>query len=281
MTGFAPMADFWNTEWLTRSAIFWPLRPVASRLPAIGWPNPELLSALAEDAGRVVNAQGLRVRFVPQTKGSSNFEDGFEPRCYLKGEVQVRPLDWHDLFNALAWMSFPLTKATLNARHMQAMETDISGRRSPERDALTMFDEDGVAILSSDEELLRLVREFRWKELFWEARERVGSSMRLLVVGHALYHKALRPFVGMTGKAILLKVPAAFTNLPDAEQIRKTDRLLAAHLWDRATLIHGRDLAPLPVLGVPGWWPANIEETFYDDTDYFRPGRRANNDQPS
>jgi Protein of unknown function (DUF3025) len=279
MAGLAPMADFWNTDWVTRSTIFWPLRPVASRLPAIGWPDPELLSALAEDAGRVVNAQGMRVRFVPQTSASSIFEEGFESRCYLKGEVQVRPLDWHDLFNALVWMTFQLTKATLNARHMQAMETETRGHRSPERDALTMFDEDGVVILSSDEELLRLVREFRWKELFWDARERVLDSMRFLVVGHALYHKALRPFVGMTGKAIMLKVPAAFMNLPAVEQIRETDRRLAAHLWDRATLIHGRDLAPLPVLGVPGWWPANSEEAFYEDTDYFRPGRRARRDQ--
>ncbi len=229
----------------------------------------------------MVNAQGKHVRFVPQTNGSSNFEEGFEPRCYLKGEVQVRPLDWHDLFNALAWTTFPLTKATLNARHMQAMETETRGSRSPERDALTMFDEDGVSIVSSDEELLRLVREFRWQELFWEARERVVSSMRFLVVGHALYHKALRPFVGMTGKAIFLKVPAAFMSLRAAEQIRETDRLLAAHLGNRTTLNRGRDLAPLPVLGVPGWWPANTEKTFYDDANYFRPGRRERRDQAS
>ena len=30
---------------------------------------------------------------------------------------------------------------------------------------------------------------------------------------------------------------------------------------------------PLPVLGVPGWWPANENPGFYDDADVFRPAR--------
>ena len=33
------------------------------------------------------------------------------------------------------------------------------------------------------------------------------------------------------------------------------------------------ELAPLPVLGVPGWWAANEAASFYDNRDYFRPGR--------
>ena len=35
----------------------------------------------------------------------------------------------------------------------------------------------------------------------------------------------------------------------------------------------GRELSPLPVLGVPGWWDGNEQEEFYDNTGYFRPGR--------
>ena len=30
---------------------------------------------------------------------------------------------------------------------------------------------------------------------------------------------------------------------------------------------------PLPVLGVPGWWPANEGEGFYADATVFRPAR--------
>ncbi|HQX67511.1 MAG TPA: DUF3025 domain-containing protein, partial [Ottowia sp.] len=32
---------------------------------------------------------------------------------------------------------------------------------------------------------------------------------------------------------------------------------------------------PLPLLGVPGWWPANQAPAFYDDAEVFRPLRGA------
>jgi hypothetical protein len=269
------MADFWNTDWLTRSEMFAPLRPVAAGLPAIGWPDLDLLNALAEGHGRrIVNAQGMRVRFVPQTPKSRSFEAAFEPRAYLGGEVQVRAFDWHDLFNALVWLTFPTTKAVINARHYESMVAAGRGNRPPQRDALTLFDEDGVAVASSDAELLELVRDFRWKELFWHRRDAVKARMRFCVFGHALFSKALQPFVGLTGKAVLLQVPGAFLELGQAAQLAELDRLLATHIWDRERFRHGRELFPLPVLGVPGWWSGNEREGFYDDTAYFRPARR-------
>ena len=273
------MADFWTTDWLNQSDIFAPLRAVGRGLPEIGWPNTEILNELADHAGRVVNAQGLRVRFVRQQK-SNIFEEGFEQRAFLKGEVQVRPLDWHDLFNALVWITFPTSKAVINARHYESLSvsqrptSDVQARRrGPVRDALTLFDEDGVVVASSDADLLELLREFRWKELFWNRRDLVRLRMRFMVFGHALYQKSLAPFIGMTGKAVLLHVPADFNEQTLDWQIAKIDRLLAAHLWDRAHMRHGRELWPLPVLGVPGWWPGNERESFYRNTRYFRSGR--------
>ena len=267
------MADYWNTDWLNRSDMFAPLGAVGARLPGIGWPNPDLLNAVADDAGRVVNAQGLRIRFVPHAPRSKDFQDGFEPRAFLKGEVQMRALDWHDLFNALVWMTFPTTKAVINARHYESLSGGESGNRPAARDALTLLDEDGMVILSSDAGLLELVREFRWKELFWIRREQVRKRMRFFLFGHALYHKALDPFVGMTGKGVLFEVPDSFAQLPLNAQVAEADRLLAAHVWDRKRLSHGREFSPLPVLGVPGWWGGNEEQAFYENTEHFRPGR--------
>ena len=248
-------------------------------MPEIGWPNPDLLNALADRAGRIVNAQGQRVQLVAQQPRSGDFRDGFEPRAYLKGEVQVRPLYWHDLFNALVWMSFPTTKAVLNARHYESLVDVSTGNRSAVGDALTLFDEDGVIVLSSDASLLELIRDFRWKELFWVRRDEVRTNMRFLIFGHALYHKALNPFVDITGKAVLLKVPPSFLELQHGPQVAAADRQLALHVWDRARLTHGRELSPLPVLGVPGWWDDGECEDFYDNTDYFRPGRTGTGDQ--
>jgi hypothetical protein len=269
------MADFWNTDWLTRSEMFAPLRPVASKLPAIGWPDLELLNGLADEAGRVVNAQGVRVRFVAQSPKAKVFEQGFEQRAFLRGEVQVRPFDWHDLFNALVWMTFPTAKAVINARHFESMSAAAPGNRTPQRDALTLFDEDGVVVVSCDPELLDLVRGFRWRQLFWDSRNRVRTDMRFFVFGHALYAKALKPFIGMTGKGVLLRTKDEFFALAPAAELAELDRLLAAHLWDRSRLLRGRELSPLPVLGVPGWWSDNEQAGFYDNTAYFRPGRRS------
>ena len=36
-----------------------------------------------------------------------------------------------------------------------------------------------------------------------------------------------------------------------------------------------KPFTPLPVLGVPGWWPANQDPAFYDDATVFRPPRSA------
>lgn len=294
------MADYWRTDWLNSSALFAPLRAVGAGLPEIGWPDTELLNALAGEAGRVVNAQGQRVRFVAQAPKSRDWREDFEPRAFLRGEVQVRALDWHDLFNALVWMTFPATKAVINARHYELLAELLAGElssgpssgapfsgeawpartrarqrapRSPARDALTLFDEDGVVVMSSDAELLQLIRDFRWKDLFWKRRGELAQRMRFCVFGHALYHKAMHPFIGMTGKALLLEVPQELLGLP--LQLARIDRLLAAHAWDRARMTYGREFAPLPVLGIPGWHVANEQESFYDNASYFRPGRRA------
>ena len=34
-----------------------------------------------------------------------------------------------------------------------------------------------------------------------------------------------------------------------------------------------KPFSPLPVLGVPGWWDANQDPAFYEDTRVFRPRR--------
>jgi hypothetical protein len=272
------MADFWNTDWLT-GEMFAPLRAAGAGLPAIGWPDTALLNALVEDAGRIVNARGQQLRFVEQVGKPESFEESFEVRTFLKGEVQVRPLDWHDLFNALVWMTFPTAKAAINSRHYESMAAEEGGRRPPQRDALTLFDEDGIVVLSSDPSLLEMIREFRWRDLFWNRRTDVRENMRFFLFGHALYQKALDPFIGMTGKGILLDVPAPFFGQPLPAQIAETDRRLALHVWDRGKLGKGRDLAPVPVLGVPGWWRGNDVAEFYDNTNYFRSGRRSDPDQ--
>jgi acyl-coenzyme A thioesterase PaaI-like protein len=37
------------------------------------------------------------------------------------GEVPTRSHNWHDWFNALAWLAWPHSKEALNARHVRAI----------------------------------------------------------------------------------------------------------------------------------------------------------------
>jgi hypothetical protein len=211
------------------------------------------LNRLSEERG-IRTESGRPVRFAPPgTKDAY-----YEIHVYETGRVETRPESLHDYFNALAWLAFPLTKARINAMHAAEIPRE-RGRRGPLRDLLTIFDEGGAIVQCDDGTLLSFLRSFRWKELFWEERERLLREMRVVVFGHAVLEKALEPWPGITCKAIVL--PAAAD--PDA----------AARAW-LAGLPPGaspRSLAPLPVFGFPGWLPQ--DEAFYEDARYFRPLR--------
>lgn len=268
----------WDPDFLARSPIYEPLRPHA---PAFGadWPAlADWQQAFDACSPPVRNAQGARLRPVHPGRKAAAFEEKYEARIYLKGELPLRPENWHDCFNALAWLAFPLAKAALNARHYDALrEQRAAGRRDrgPVQDALTLFDEGGVVVAYCDEGLAQLVRAFRWKELFWRQRGRLPGRMRFTVFGHALCEKALRPFLGITGRAILLKTAPDLIAAPGEALLPVLDSGIAEHLSDPRRLLATRDLEVLPVLGVPGWCAGNDLERFYDNADYFRPGRRS------
>ena len=188
--------------------------------------------------------------------------------------------DWHDLFNLLVWATFPRAKAALNARQYHALlEQQARGElnRGPAQDALTLFDEGGMVVAASDESLLQELRDFEWKRLYWQHRDEVRRRMRWFLFGHAIYEKALAPFDGITARGVLFEVDEGFVELPLAEQINALDARLAGCIADPVRFRDTRALAPVPVLGIPGWWPHNEREAYYDNIDYFRTrrGRRS------
>lgn len=226
----------------------------------------------------VMSRGGAPLRFVPQGRKPGCFEERYEPRIYLRGEMQVSVATPHDVMNALVWLAFPQAKAALNERHYHAQQRQLAAgkaNRGPVQDALTLFDEGGIVVACGDAQLAAWLRDFQWKDLFWRNRERVMAKMRFLIFGHALYEKALRPFAGVTGRGLLLDVDDVFLLAALADQVDAIDRWLAGILLDDSRLLSTRELAPVPLLGVPGWWSANEAEAFYDNTEVFRPGRRT------
>ena len=99
--------------------------------------------------------------------------------------------------------------------------------------------------------------------------------MSFYLFGHGLYEKALQPYVGMAGQGLLIKVEQVFFTWPLVQQLAHLDSLLADYLAAPEHCRSTRDLSPLPLLGVPGWTADNDCAAYYDNTAYFRPGRRA------
>lgn len=269
----------WNKDALLQSPLFFPLHPVISRLGAAGFPTLQDCNALLEACRpAIATRSGFVLRFVEQEYGKLAFEAQYEPRCYLKGEVPTRADNWHDLLNALVWLVFPRAKAAINARHYQALtegrkEAGCS-ERGAVRDTNTLLDESGVVIPYADENLAEMLRGFRWKDLLWERRDEVKADMGFYLFGHGLYEKVLNPYVGMTGQGLLLPVEAGFFGWPLEQRLAHLDALLADYLSAPEHCCSTRELAPVPLLGVPGWAAENEDAAYYDNIAYFRPGRR-------
>ncbi len=247
--------------------IFTALAPLLGRLPPDRFPRHDELDALATPA--MLSGGGAPIRFVPPAADAQ-----YEVHIFETGEVQTRPDSWHDLFNALVWLAFPRTEAVLNRHHYEEIRARRGERlRGTARDVLTLFDEGGIVVASADAELSSLLRQFRWKELFWERRAQVLRAMRFYVFGHAIYEKALEPYKGVTAKALIVEVTPELLEVPLARQLAELDARAVDYFSGTQALASTRALSPLPILGIPGWEPANAREEYYDDRAQFRPGR--------
>ena len=231
---------------------------------ALPSPGPDCLGALNAQAARLgtCNAGGLPLRFfVPDGRLSAR---DYETHILQTGQVPTRADTWHDVLNALVWLRFPRFKSALNAAHGLAIAGETGSTRGRRRDALTVLDESGVWVISRDPALPALLAERAWMSLFWAHRDAVETTMRFVVVGHALLEKALAPYPAMTGKCLTL---IAESLDPDA-----ADDLAAKAL---AAIDSPRQLAPLPVQGIPGWDTANANAAYYANQDIFRPARNT------
>jgi hypothetical protein len=160
----------------------------------------------------------------------------------------------HDLLNGLVWLRFPALKQRLNDLHAAQLAAEgVQPRRGPLRDALTLFDENG-AWWQPPPVLADALRRRDWRSLFVTHRA-MWSATRPVLVGHALLEKLAAPRVAITAHV-----------WPAAEAPEQPGSI-TAEAWAL------KPFHPLPVLGVPGWWPANEDAAFYDDASVFRPLR--------
>lgn len=227
------------------------------------FPTADDLNALLP---KTRNLNGRRIRFV-----CSSLLEGadYEQQIFRTGEISTRAGSWHDLFNALVWCRLPGVKAALNALHIRHRLADTS-QRGERRDALTLIDESGILLMSDRPEALEQVAQHDWLDVFSDA-DAFRQRYRVVITGHALLEKFLDPYKAITAKALLMQIPGDWMALTAKNLSRNTDRFLAAALMQDQTLHEPTDLTPVPVTGVPGWWPNGPQdEAFFADTKVFR-----------
>ena len=275
----------WHPDFDTGQPLFEPLSPLLTPFRKYNeWPGLVAYQQLLDSAEPPLRTRhGASLKVIAQEGKPSHFEQHYAPRIYLHGEVQTRSRNWHDFFQLLTWFIFPKTKAVINAIHIprakQRIENGDAGRRSPVENMLSLFDEGGVVITSSEPALLQLVRDFKWKELFWQRRDELAGRFECTTFGHAMYEKALAPYIGMTANAILLVVDECHFARPMAERLAYIDAQLAMIFARGEQYTQPHDLNPFPILGMPGWHTGNGLEAFYDNRDYFRAGRQTSHDK--
>lgn len=220
------------------------------------------------------NAQGLPLRFVPQTALPTGM--AYEQFIYDTGCVPTRTLAgsngaMHDACNALMWLHYPQTKAVLNALQAAAIRSDgVQATRGALRDALTLFDESALILCcpAGDAASAQLGQR-DWAGLLHKRRGEWHNTLEPFLFGHAVLQKLQTPYPAITAQVWVLE---GFDN---SNGLSAVDAALAASVQARydADQLNPQALLPLPVLGIPNWWADNADAAFYDNAHIFRPLR--------
>jgi hypothetical protein len=218
-------------------------------------------TATCEASARLARGVVNDVAFVPQSALPEG--QAYEDFIFKTGQVPTRD-GLHDFFNGLCWHRFPLAKRRLNQLQAAEIETQgIRATRGPVRDALTLFDEN-VVLMHAPDAVWAALQARDWLRLFVDLREQ-WQQVTLVLFGHALLEKLVTPYKSITGHVYRV------SNEVNPHDEAALDAWLVHDL--QPTKLATKPYEPLPVLGVPGWWGANADRAYYEDTHVFRPKR--------
>lgn len=222
----------WDPQFRLRSAWFWPLSAAASRFESFrDWPSREDLAWAYVALTSHCDAEPLR--FAENVRKQDRYAEGggvvperlYDGRITCSGEVPTRERDWHDFFNALCFMTFPRAKRALHRRQFgilkQRLEpgaTRLPGARTPEQDALTLFDEGGAVIAAESDAYapLRTAGDAERGAVLRHFLER--DQARVIPFGHALFEHLVEG----------LKCPGGLTRIVQVAQAQGQDQQLLA-----------------------------------------------------
>ena len=213
---------------------------------------------IARASVTLARGAGCAVKFVPQIELPVDM--AYETFIFSHQCVPTRD-NLHDFFNGLCWLRFPQTKLRLNFLQAQEIASQgVGATRGPLRDALTLFDEN-VLLLQASDDLWHALQVRDWAKLFGALRDE-WQSAHSVGFGHALLEKLVTPYKSITAHVYRIASDV------DAKDDQALDDWLATNL--QPNYLATKPYLPLPVLGIPGWWPDNEDASFYSDTQVFR-----------
>ncbi|WP_352338831.1 DUF3025 domain-containing protein [Psychrobacter sp. 16-MNA-CIBAN-0192] len=216
---------------------------------------------------------------------------GYEQFIGTTGQIPTRE-NLHDLFNGSIWLTFPKTKALLNYHHMLEIaaqnKSAINSPKNPRgrvRDTITVFDENGAILVTCEPEIGKALIDFNWQASLVTPRAdwdnplapRTDAKAAVYIFGHALLEQLVEPRKTLCAHSVVLNVSPDFFAQALPERMAQIDTLLAEHMHLLLSQenVTPRQLAPLPILGVPHFWADNANSNFYEDSRVFRSGRRT------
>ncbi len=233
------------------------------------------------------NNQAYNLSFVSQNSLPEGI--GYEQFIGSTGKIPTRD-NLHDLFNGSIWLTFPKTKALLNYYHMleiakqDSNNSNVKQSRGRIRDTITVFDENGAILVTADPSIGEALIKFDWQASLVTPRNKfdypqhpnLDAKVAVYIFGHALLEQLIEPRKALCAHSVVINVEQEFFSLSMIERMNYLDNKLA-NVMDKLLSqdsITPRQLAPLPILGVPHFWPENADVSFYKDAYVFRSGRR-------
>jgi hypothetical protein len=231
-----------SVEALRESPWFWALGDAAAALPDVDeWPARGALDRMHARAALAAGVPPLT--FAPHVKRRRTrrgppveLESLYDGSIALRHAVPTREADWHDLFNALVFTSFPRSKHALHLRQFEQQRTRIgagdrrlANARTREQDTLTLLDEGGCIVAGQGALLAEL------SALSFEALPSAldaGVARGALAVapfGHALFEHVIARYA----------CPSSFAVFVEARELPR----------ERAALVAAIDSAFASVLG--------------------------------
>ena len=261
-----------NQDLMVRSINTEPLKSV---FESFALANKDIEQGLCLSAKEIIRLMKFTTEYLPSAQ--SNFDDDsryYEQIIFEDKQIPTRDDSWHDFFNALIWSEFPTCKAYLNHLHMVDIKAHGVHPRTKLRNKITLLDECGVIVLTTNKELKHAFEQQNWQAIFLNSRVSWFENTMPYMFGHAIYESLLQPFIGLTGKAMIIEV-ASIETINKCKDKHYLDALVLEYLQQSSVFEKAKPFFPLPILGVPTWYSESQDTEFYANTDYFMPKRKA------